>query len=96
MLGDFLIPVWNEQRERALDLQMTRRDTESGILLILTPSEGLSNAPIVYADGTFYSFDKVGLSFELPLSEEPVELTVGFPSTQPQYFFAENLSLELE
>jgi len=96
MLGDFLIPVWNEQRERAPDLQMTRRDTESGIVLILTPSEVLSSAPVVYADGMYYSFGTVGLSFELPLSEEPVELSVGYPSTQSQYFFAENLSPEPE
>ena len=96
MLGDFLIPMWNEQRQRASDLQTTRRETESGVVLILTPTEVLSHAPVVYVAGAYHSFDTVGLSFELTLSEEPVELTVGFPSTQSQYFFAENVSPEHE
>ena len=96
MLGDFLIPVWNEPRERAPDLQVTRRETGSGIVLTLIPGDVLSSAPVVCADGTYYAFDTVGTSFELALDEEPLDLSVGFPSTLTQYFYAENVIPEPE
>ncbi len=89
LLGDLLVPVWNAERGPAPELGIVRRETASGIVLTLTPSDLLSHAPTVFADGVFYRFPTVGTSFELVLDSDPEQFTIGFPSNRTRYFFRE-------
>jgi len=88
-LGDLLIPVWNDEFDPFVDIDVVKENTDSGIELTLTPIDVISNAPVVYADGDYYTFDTVGTSFEVSIADDPSEIFIGVASTCTQYYFAE-------
>ncbi len=89
MLGDMLIPVWNNDFQKAPDIQVVKENLPTGIKLTIIPSEIITSAPIVYADGNHYGFETVGTSFELIIEPNPLEVYLGIPSKDTQYYFQE-------
>jgi len=89
MLGDMLIPVWNDQFDIAPEVNIVKQNIETGIKLTITPNDILTDSPVVFSDGDFYTFETVGTSFELTIEGNPADVCLGFRSSDSQYFFRE-------
>lgn len=87
VLGDILIPVWNETLERAPEIGISTETVSGGITLTLTPESPLTRSPRVYADGSYYGFESAANVYEITIRPAPSKIRVGASAADSQFLY---------